>query len=146
MTASGVAAVNQLKTHCPQGHEYSAENTYSSGGRRQCKTCKRAAQNQRYADGKVRKRTAEETRRQTLRRFGLSPEEYAGLLAAQGNTCAGCLQSETITVRGRRMPLAVDHHHETGKVRGLLCHNCNRALGLLRDNPDTLVRLLAYLS
>ena len=39
----------------------------------------------------------------------------------------------------------VDHDHITGKVRGLLCGSCNRALGLIKDNLETLVRLQKYL-
>lgn len=44
-----------------------------------------------------------------------------------------------------RIKLVVDHDHATGKVRGLLCHNCNRALGLLHDNPVTINNALEYL-
>ncbi len=42
-------------------------------------------------------------------------------------------------------PLCVDHNHETGNVRKLLCHHCNRALGLLQDNPHLLARAADYL-
>lgn len=41
--------------------------------------------------------------------------------------------------------LVVDHDHKTGKVRGLLCHNCNRALGLLKDNKEIIQNCLSYL-
>ena len=41
--------------------------------------------------------------------------------------------------------LVVDHNHKTNKVRGLLCHNCNRALGLLQDNTETLENAINYL-
>jgi len=40
---------------------------------------------------------------------------------------------------------AIDHNHETGEVRGILCKNCNRALGLLGDNPETMSRAESYL-
>ena len=42
----------------------------------------------------------------------------------------------TLRADGSEMPLSVDHCHETGKVRGLLCHRCNTAIGLLRDDPE----------
>ena len=41
--------------------------------------------------------------------------------------------------------LVVDHDHKTGAVRGLLCHNCNRALGLLQDSKENLMNCLSYL-
>lgn len=43
------------------------------------------------------------------------------------------------------MKLVVDHCHDTGKIRGLLCHNCNRALGLLKDSVHTLESAIDYL-
>lgn len=54
--------------------------------------------------------------------LGLTDEQYATLLALQGGTCALC----PATPKARR--LNTDHDHATGKVRGLLCHRCNRAL------------------
>lgn len=54
--------------------------------------------------------------------LGLSDEQYLSLLALQGGTCALC----PATPKARR--LNTDHDHATGKVRGLLCHRCNRAL------------------
>lgn len=47
--------------------------------------------------------------------------------------------------RGHHEKLCVDHDHETGKVRKLLCHNCNRALGLLRDDPALLRKSAEYI-
>lgn len=61
-----------------------------------------------------------------------SPEKYPqGFFNAMGQNHSGCL--------------VVDHNHETGKVRGLLCHNCNRALGLFKDNPSVLQKTFEYL-
>lgn len=72
----------------------------------------------------------------TMRRYGLTESEYVALFAAP--VCAGCLTSSD-----RR--LAVDHDHLTGKVRGLLCGQCNLAVGNAGDRPDVLRRLADYI-
>lgn len=64
------------------------------------------------------------------------------MLADQGGLCAICRQPERTA---RNQVLAVDHDHSTGEVRGLLCSHCNRAVGLLADDPARLIRALAYL-
>lgn len=80
--------------------------------------------------------------RQKLAKYGLTPESYAELLDAQGGVCAICERPPP----GERM-LAVDHDHDTGEVRGLLCSNCNTALGLLGDNAASLlVVMVNYLA
>ena len=61
--------------------------------------------------------------------------------------CAVCRNPETtLGNNGRIKNLAVDHDHITGRVRGLLCNNCNRALGLLRDDREVLQRAIDYLA
>lgn len=79
--------------------------------------------------------------------FGISLEYYYDLLEKQKEVCALCKRRET-KVDGRSglpFALAVDHCHKTGKVRGLLCMKCNRALGLLEDNIDVLETAITYL-
>jgi hypothetical protein len=77
------------------------------------------------------------SRNSHLRRtYGLEPTDYEEMLTAQGGVCAIC-EGEP----GDR-PLDVDHDHSTGQVRGLLCHKCNKALGLLNDNVDAAQRYL----
>jgi len=78
-------------------------------------------------------------------KFGLTVEEYDCMLSAQSGVCAICRSPETMTLRGKLKTLAVDHDHVTGKVRGLLCHACNAALGHMRDNPSTLREAALYL-
>jgi hypothetical protein len=58
------------------------------------------------------------------------------MMTAQGGKCAGCT---------RAVALVVDHDHKNGVVRGLLCNQCNTALGLVRDDPGTLALLIDYL-
>lgn len=74
------------------------------------------------------------------RAYGFSFIEYNTLLAIQGGTCAICHKPDPC---GRR--LSVDHSHETGRVRGLLCLHCNRAIGLVQDNPETLRSAADYI-
>lgn len=82
-----------------------------------------------------------------LRRRGITVEEYNALVEAQGDACAICRTDDKGT--GRNGPFdvwQVDHDHETGAVRGLLCSPCNLALGLFGDDPDRLAAAIAYLS
>lgn len=83
------------------------------------------------------------------RRYGITPEQYAQIKAAQGGKCAICQ-----VATGDAKSLAVDHDHRCcdrsgscGKcVRGLLCSNCNNMLAFARDNPDVFGRAMNYLT
>ena len=84
--------------------------------------------------------------RQLFRLYGLDPERAHTLFDAFYNRCAICGQVETAVSRtGRPKSISVDHDHDTGRIRGVLCDRCNRALGYLRDNPDLLRRAADYL-
>lgn len=73
--------------------------------------------------------------------FGLSWDEYDLLLACQDGRCAICRG------RPRKYNLSVDHDHQTGEIRGLLCSKCNhKLLGSANDNADLLLRAVAYLT
>jgi hypothetical protein len=71
----------------------------------------------------------------------MSFEEYTTLLDAQGGVCAICKESCKTG-----FALAVDHNHSTKKNRGLLCGNCNRGIGCLRESPAILYRAIEYLN
>ncbi len=73
--------------------------------------------------------------------YGITIDQYEAMEATQGMVCAICGKPPG----GRYKNLAVDHCHSTGKVRGLLCDTCNRALGFFRDDPDVLRRAVIYL-
>ena len=77
--------------------------------------------------------------------YGITIEQYESMLMQQNNVCAICLRAETATNRGKVKRLAVDHCHTTGKVRGLLCHNCNTTLGKYEDKPELIKRFIEYL-
>lgn len=74
-------------------------------------------------------------------RYGMTVEQFDEMLAAQDARCKIC-RSEDPKGHGR---WHVDHCHTTGKVRGILCSDCNTALGLVCDSPTTLVRAAHYL-
>lgn len=78
------------------------------------------------------------------RAFGISVEQYNEMLASQGGVCAICKNPETHQ-RAGVWNLSVDHCHETGRVRGLLCNNCNRGIGLLRDSAGLCRAAAEYL-
>jgi hypothetical protein len=79
-------------------------------------------------------------RAKLLTRYGITGEEYDEMLLSQFEKCAICAGTN---VSGRR--LSVDHNHKTGKVRGLLCNQCNLGLGYFYDNPTLLTNASQYL-
>ena len=94
---------------------------------------------------KIWQRANKEKRKRHVRnctlkkKYGITLDQYEETLQTQDYKCAVCrLGTDTCVQKA----LSVDHNHETGKVRGLLCDRCNRALGLLKDNKgNMLIRL-----
>jgi hypothetical protein len=89
-----------------------------------------------------KKLTKEGSRRAVLKRYNITEADYSKMLQEQEEKCSICTVHFSET---RRQVLVVDHCHTTGKVRGLLCDNCNMALGLFKDNKDTLLKAAEYL-
>jgi len=79
------------------------------------------------------------------RRYGITQQDYEVMIAEQNNQCAICNTTEP-GGRHNRGYFVVDHCHTTGKVRKLLCNNCNTALGLVGDNISTLQKMIEYLN
>lgn len=78
------------------------------------------------------------SRKKTLKKYGLTEEQYGQMVGNQEGKCLICFRVPTDN-------LVVDHCHETGIVRGLLCRKCNAAIGALDDSPDLLKRAITYL-
>jgi hypothetical protein len=80
-------------------------------------------------------------------RYGLTVDEYETMLQKQKHACAICGGKENMIIpsTGRTYSLSVDHNHKTGKVRGLLCTQCNHMLGRAADDPEILRRAAKYL-
>ncbi len=83
-----------------------------------------------------------------LKKYGISLAEYEAMYVEQEGRCAICRGEESRFIKrnraGKRM-LCVDHDHETGEARGLLCGDCNVALGAFRDDPDIIDKAISYL-
>lgn len=81
-----------------------------------------------------------------LRRHGLSLGQYRAMDDAQDGVCAICARPESRRHQsGRIVQLSVDHDHATGRVRGLLCRECNIALGWFGDDPFRVLAAFDYL-
>lgn len=125
-----VCEEENLVTHCPQGHEYTDENTYVYNGSRSCKQCNK----ERQPWYRIKKK------------YGLDMEEYKEILKKQDNKCAACFRSF------EEVRPCVDHDHtccpgqETcgGCLREILCINCNTALGQVNDSIEHLEFLINY--
>ena len=77
--------------------------------------------------------------------FGLSLAQYTEMAVAQDGKCAICEKPEVEKRGGKVKALAVDHNHTTGRVRGLLCTSCNKAIGLLNEDRDRFLSAVRYL-
>ena len=77
--------------------------------------------------------------------YKISMDEYNKILEKQNGLCAICSRPETSIVRGKIPLLSVDHDHNTGKIRGLLCAFCNHGIGRFRDDIDLMKKAIKYL-
>jgi hypothetical protein len=105
----------------------------------QAENAERYAQRQRDYAASGRKAIA--NRKSHLKRkYGLTPQQYDEMLAAQGGVCFICRD------KPGDLPLHVDHDHVTGEVRALLCIRCNNALGLFQESEELFVAAAEYLA
>src|ERR1035437_583338 len=116
--------------------EFYKATAKSDGLRTYCKSCSK------IATKKVRDKNPEYNRRYWLRtNYNITLEEYNVLFESQDGRCAICGTAETASGKS----FAVDHNHDTGEVRGLLCIGCNAGLGNLREDPFIFESAMVYL-
>lgn len=101
----------------------------------------KAAQ-QKYRDANKQYMSDRQRKYQLRDKYGITEEDYERMFIAQNGRCAIC---NTDTPTGKWKRFAVDHCHHTGLVRGLLCNECNRGMGLLKDNAELLRKAANYL-
>lgn len=114
---------------------------YGSTTERRCRQCKRELSS-RYQRENPDKYRDSQRRTRMKSRYGVTMEQYEAMLAAQGGKCKICGHSESRNPRSPDGWWSVDHDHETGAVRGLLCLRCNSALGWYEDNAEAVSRYI----
>lgn len=77
--------------------------------------------------------------------YGITNEQYQEKLEAQDYSCAICGSKHQANTKNGKKTLHIDHDHLTGNVRGLLCRECNLALGHMKDSTNLLLRAIKYL-
>lgn len=118
--------------------EFFNRNSHGKNGHySNCKTCSRQKAVQRYHE--------KDKFTYLLRTYGLTKDQFLLMYEAQDKRCAIC-QNEIFPQQNNGPDqLAVDHCHETGHVRGLLCNHCNRGLGMFKENKTSLQNAIKYL-
>ena len=130
----------ETKTCSKCGEEKPIDNFYPY--RPACKVCLREAQRRQRAARPNYHRVSN-----LKQRYGMSLDEYHSIITNQNFACPICEVeiSETLGYKEKR-PVVVDHNHDTGEVRGILCSMCNMMLGHARENTNILYRAIVYLS
>ena len=106
-----------------------------------CKKCKSDYHKERYKRPEIKKLGRLASRKFSMKKLGISQDEIDHFYDLQGSKCAICF----ITEKEYGKLLALDHNHTNGKVRGLLCQQCNTGLGNFKDNVAFLQRAIVYL-
>lgn len=126
--------------------DYHRSKNTKDGHTYRCKPCDREAR-YKYRT-KDPKRYAEKLRNRQLKyKYGIDLKIYREMLEEQKGGCRICGASSNNALYGinKTDNFSVDHCHDTGKVRGLLCNQCNRALGFFKDDPELLRKAANYL-
>lgn len=130
------------KKECSKCLSWKPLESFGANGRggwqAQCKECRKEGKRGKPVSPKQRDNHRAWLLKNT---YGITVEDFDRMLTEQGGVCKICLSGPS----GRFKYLCVDHCHTTGKVRGLLCHACNKSLGFLEDDPDRLARLIKHL-
>jgi hypothetical protein len=122
----------------------STETECNCGKTKSCKPCRNRYMREYYRADPRRSRRAALSRGKS-RGYHISLEQYEEMEKQQNGVCMICGRPEHMKHQGKVRNLSVDHCHTTGKIRGLLCNNCNRGIGHLGDDPALLRAAADYL-
>jgi hypothetical protein len=138
--------VRRVCTKCKVEKDISEFHRWSQGPdgyHYHCKSCKASYRKRYDAQPRV---TMSSREYQLIRKYGVTLDAYNEMFESQGGVCAVCARPETRLNRsGDIAPLAVDHNHNTGEVRGLLCRDCNIAIGHANEDITRLTKMIQYL-
>lgn len=115
--------------------EYHKRSNRPCGHRSRCKECCKVY--------KTKRRDGYRREYELMKSYSMTIDDYNKMLNLQDGRCKIC-GSDSQDMKRKKF-LCVDHNHETGKVRGLLCDKCNRGIGLLNDDIETLKNAVKYL-
>ena len=121
--------------------EFFKESTSSRGYRYACKECE-APRFKRYRTDNQKKVSATRLNWHRKKSYNFPPELFDERFNEQGQACAICKSPDA----GGRGAFHADHDHDSSQPRGVLCHNCNVALGNFKDNPEILQAAIDYLN
>ncbi len=114
---------------------------YRNGLYSQCKKCHSKANKKYRSTDEYRSKVKKTNRIWRLRKcYNMTLEDYDNMFKEQDGVCFICKQPEELNQR-----LCVDHDHETGKIRKLLCNQCNRVLGYTKENVTLLKEFIKYI-
>lgn len=136
LAPEGQAYCSKCDSYKPHA-DFSANKLKHEGRCIHCKACVHKNYQKHRADRVLKDKT---------KNYGISAKDYVELLEKQGHVCAICGEPETRIHRGSLASFSVDHDHETGKVRGLLCGTCNHGLGYFRDDVELMKNAIEYLN
>ena len=125
--------------------EFYKHNHTKDGYRNECKECHSKKGKEHYKREGSKERHRVSARKYTLKQYGLDEASYKALYEKQHGKCLICGRHFEEVSTNRTKTACVDHDHKTGVVRGLLCWNCNVAIGKLGDNPDAVLNAYKYL-
>lgn len=124
---------------------FSKDPKLPDGRHSTCRSCRTKSRNQWRLNNKDR-HDYKQRSCAYRKKFNITVEDYDSLLETQGGVCAICGRIPEDNVRfGKVERLSVDHDHDTGNIRGLLCHNCNSAIGFLGDSAENIYKAFLYL-
>jgi hypothetical protein len=130
-----------MKT-CPSCKENKPLQDYWKG-QYSCIPCTKERQKNRWNSRTPKKRLQQHIKY----KYGVTEKELMDTLNSQGNACAICKDSlpDLLTYENRRRGYAIDHNHDSGEFRGVLCIKCNSLLGMAKDDKNILLAAIEYL-